>query len=67
MPGAAEPGRVVSALTAGPGIRSVALPSAARKPDGQGAGTNPHTWMRFDVPRRFENQGDCIQYVNTLK
>ncbi len=22
-------------------------------------------WMRFDTPRRFRNQGDCIQYVNT--
>ena len=24
-------------------------------------------WMRFDVPRRFNNQGDCIQFVNTGK
>ena len=24
-------------------------------------------WMRFDVPRTFKNQGDCIQYVNTGK
>ena len=24
-------------------------------------------WMRFDVPRRFKNQGDCVQYVNTGK
>ncbi len=24
-------------------------------------------WQRFDVPRRFNNQGDCIQYVNTGK
>lgn len=24
-------------------------------------------WMRFDVPRRFKNQGDCIQFVNTGK
>ncbi len=22
-------------------------------------------WMRFDFPRRFRNQGDCIQFVNT--
>ena len=22
-------------------------------------------WLKFDVPRRFKNQGDCIQYVNT--
>lgn len=22
-------------------------------------------WMRFDTPRRFKNQGDCIQFVNT--
>lgn len=22
-------------------------------------------WMRFDVPRRFNNQGDCIQFVIT--
>ncbi|MEK6282459.1 MAG: thrombospondin type 3 repeat-containing protein [Acidobacteriota bacterium] len=22
-------------------------------------------WMRFDFPRRFNNQGDCIQFVNT--
>lgn len=21
-------------------------------------------WMRFDFPRRFRNQGDCIQFVN---
>ena len=24
-------------------------------------------WRRFDEPRRFNNQGDCIQYVNTGK
>jgi TolB protein len=24
-------------------------------------------WMRFDFPRRFRNQGDCIQFVNTGK
>jgi hypothetical protein len=24
-------------------------------------------WLLFDVPRRFKNQGDCIQYVNTGK
>lgn len=24
-------------------------------------------WMRFDTPRKFKNQGDCIQYVNTGK
>lgn len=24
-------------------------------------------WSRFDVPRHFKNQGDCIQYVNTGK
>jgi Tol biopolymer transport system component len=24
-------------------------------------------WMRFDVPRRFKNQGDCIQFVQTGK
>jgi TolB protein len=24
-------------------------------------------WMRFDVPRVFKDQGDCIQYVNTGK
>ena len=24
-------------------------------------------WMRFDVPRRFNNQGDCIQFVQTGK
>ncbi len=22
-------------------------------------------WMRFDSPRRFKNQGDCVQFVNT--
>jgi len=22
-------------------------------------------WMRFDAPRRFNNQGNCIQFVNT--
>ncbi len=22
-------------------------------------------WMRFDFPRTFSNQGDCIQFVNT--
>jgi hypothetical protein len=22
-------------------------------------------WQTFDTPRRFKNQGDCIQYVNT--
>lgn len=22
-------------------------------------------WSRFNVPRRFKNQGDCIQFVNT--
>ena len=24
-------------------------------------------WLRFDVPRTFKNQGDCIQLVNTGK
>jgi Zn-dependent metalloprotease len=24
-------------------------------------------WARFDVPRHFNNQGDCIQYYNTGK
>lgn len=24
-------------------------------------------WQRFDLPRHFKNQGDCIQYVNTEK
>jgi CSLREA domain-containing protein len=24
-------------------------------------------WLRFDFPRRFKNQGDCIQYVKTGK
>jgi hypothetical protein len=24
-------------------------------------------WQTFDTPRRFENQGDCIQFVNTGK
>lgn len=24
-------------------------------------------WMRFDFPRLFKNQGDCIQFVNTGK
>jgi hypothetical protein len=24
-------------------------------------------WRRFDLPRRFKNQGDCIQFVNTRK
>ncbi|MDT4895857.1 MAG: hypothetical protein QOH25_934 [Acidobacteriota bacterium] len=24
-------------------------------------------WMRFDVPRTFKNQGDCIQWFNTGK
>lgn len=24
-------------------------------------------WMKFDSPRRFKNQGDCIQFVNTGK
>ncbi len=24
-------------------------------------------WQRFDLPHRFKNQGDCIQYVNTGK
>jgi endonuclease G len=24
-------------------------------------------WQRFDAPRLFKNQGDCIQYVNTGK
>lgn len=24
-------------------------------------------WQNFNVPRRFKNQGDCIQYVNTGK
>lgn len=24
-------------------------------------------WKRFDVPRKFKNQGDCIQFVNTGK
>jgi hypothetical protein len=24
-------------------------------------------WQRFDVPRPFKNQGDCIQYFNTGK
>ena len=25
------------------------------------------SWERFDLPRRFNNQGDCIQYFNTGK
>ena len=24
-------------------------------------------WSRFNFPRRFKNQGDCVQYVNTGK
>jgi hypothetical protein len=24
-------------------------------------------WMNFNVPKKFKNQGDCIQYVNTGK
>ena len=24
-------------------------------------------WMNFNVPRKFKNQGDCIQFVNTGK
>jgi thrombospondin type 3 repeat protein len=24
-------------------------------------------WSRFNVPRTFKNQGDCIQFVNTSK
>lgn len=24
-------------------------------------------WQRFDTPRKFKNQGDCIQFVNTGK
>jgi nitrous oxidase accessory protein NosD len=24
-------------------------------------------WARFDTPRRFKNQGDCIQFINTGK
>ncbi len=24
-------------------------------------------WMNFNAPRKFKNQGDCIQYVNTGK
>jgi len=24
-------------------------------------------WMRFDFPRTFKNQGDCIQFINTGK
>jgi hypothetical protein len=28
---------------------------------------NNNNWMRFDTPRRFQNQGDCIQFVNTGK
>jgi hypothetical protein len=24
-------------------------------------------WQSFDTPRRFKNQGDCIQFVNTGK
>ncbi len=24
-------------------------------------------WMRFDFPRRFTNQSDCIQFINTGK
>lgn len=24
-------------------------------------------WERFDTPRRFKNQGDCIQFINTGK
>jgi hypothetical protein len=48
--------------------------------DGIGDACDPHTgpptnkeqcknggWQRFDVPRAFENQGDCIQFVNTGK
>ena len=22
-------------------------------------------WMRFDTPNQFDNQGDCVQFVNT--
>jgi hypothetical protein len=48
--------------------------------DGIGDACDPHTgpprvkdqckdggWQRFDTPRAFKNQGDCIQYVNTGK
>ena len=48
--------------------------------DGIGDACDPHTgpprdkdqcknggWQRFDTPRTFKNQGDCIQYVNTGK
>jgi hypothetical protein len=24
-------------------------------------------WQTFNTPRKFKNQGDCIQYVNTGK
>jgi hypothetical protein len=24
-------------------------------------------WQRFDFPRTFKNQGDCLQFVNTGK
>jgi hypothetical protein len=24
-------------------------------------------WRRFTLPRKFRNQGDCIQFVNTSK
>ena len=48
--------------------------------DGIGDACDPHTgpptskdqcksngWKRFDVPRTFKNQGDCIQFVQTGK
>ena len=48
--------------------------------DGIGDACDPHTgpptnkdqcksggWRRFDVPRTFRNQGDCIQFVETGK
>ena len=24
-------------------------------------------WNRFDAPKKFKNQGDCIEFVNTGK
>jgi hypothetical protein len=43
--------------------------------DGNGGGDSPTTkadcmkdgWKAFDTPRRFKNQGDCIQFVLTGK
>jgi len=45
------------------------LPTATQAPSGPTSKDQCKNggWRNFSVPRRFKNQGDCIQFVNTGK